>query len=58
MIGIPHHGRQIVAASLREDSMVLRRFASLPPVGRDIRGVVEITERMLTGRLPELLPGV
>lgn len=36
----------------------VRRFVSLPPVGRDIRGVVEITERMLTGRLPELLPAV
>ncbi len=30
----------------------------LPPIGREIRGVVELTERTLTSRLPELLPAV
>lgn len=33
-------------------------FASLPEVGRGVRGIVELTERMLTSRLPELLPAV
>ncbi|MCA1681013.1 MAG: EAL domain-containing protein, partial [Actinobacteria bacterium] len=34
------------------------RFESLPRVGRDMRGIVELTERTLTSRLAELLPAV
>ncbi|MGH2868265.1 MAG: EAL domain-containing protein [Solirubrobacteraceae bacterium] len=33
-------------------------FGSLPEIGRGLRGVVELTERMLTSRLAELLPAV
>lgn len=33
-------------------------FASLPQIGRDVRGIVELTERTLTSRLAELLPAV
>ena len=33
-------------------------FGPLPPMGRGVRGVVELTERTLTSRLPELLPAV
>ena len=33
-------------------------FGPLPPIGRGVRGVVELTERTLTSRLPELLPAV
>lgn len=33
-------------------------FGSLPPLGRGVRGVVELTERTLTSRLTELLPKV
>ena len=34
------------------------RFESLPRVGLDMRGIVELTERTLTSRLAELLPAV
>ena len=34
------------------------RFGSLPQIGRDVRGIVELTERTLTTRLAELLPAV
>jgi EAL domain-containing protein (putative c-di-GMP-specific phosphodiesterase class I) len=34
------------------------RFESLPQVGRDVRGIIELTERTLTSRLAELLPAV
>lgn len=34
------------------------RFGSLPVVPRDVRGIVEVTERMLTSHLAELLPAV
>lgn len=30
----------------------------LPPIGRRVRGIVELTERNMTRRLPELLPAV
>lgn len=33
-------------------------FGPLPPAGRSVRGVVELTERTLTNRLAELLPAV
>ena len=33
-------------------------FGPLPAMGRDVRGVVELTERTLTSRLAELLPAV
>lgn len=33
-------------------------FGPLPPLGPDLRGVVELTERTLTSRLAELLPAV
>ncbi|MEO6857109.1 MAG: EAL domain-containing protein [Solirubrobacteraceae bacterium] len=33
-------------------------FGALPPIERDQRGIVELTERMLTSRLAELLPAV
>jgi EAL domain-containing protein (putative c-di-GMP-specific phosphodiesterase class I) len=33
-------------------------FQSLPVIGRDVRGIVELTERTLTSRLAELLPAV
>lgn len=33
-------------------------FGPLPPIGRGVRGVVELTERTLTSRLAELLPAV
>jgi EAL domain-containing protein (putative c-di-GMP-specific phosphodiesterase class I) len=33
-------------------------FSALPPLGRGVRGVVELTERTLTSRLTELLPTV
>jgi EAL domain-containing protein (putative c-di-GMP-specific phosphodiesterase class I) len=33
-------------------------FESLPQIGRDVRGIVELTERTLTTRLAELLPAV
>jgi EAL domain-containing protein (putative c-di-GMP-specific phosphodiesterase class I) len=33
-------------------------FASLPRVRRDVRGMIELTERTLTTRLAELLPAV
>jgi len=33
-------------------------FGPLPPTGRGVRGVVELTERTLTSRLAELLPAV
>jgi EAL domain-containing protein (putative c-di-GMP-specific phosphodiesterase class I) len=34
------------------------RFESLPRIERDMRGIVELTERTLTSRLAELLPAV
>lgn len=34
------------------------RFGSLPAIGRDVRGIVELTERTLTSGLAELLPAV
>lgn len=34
------------------------RFESLPRIGPDVHGIVELTERMLTSRLAELLPAV
>lgn len=33
-------------------------FDALPPLGRGVRGVIELTERTLTSRLTELLPAV
>jgi EAL domain-containing protein (putative c-di-GMP-specific phosphodiesterase class I) len=33
-------------------------FGALPPLGRGVRGVVELTERTLTSHLTELLPSV
>ncbi|MEA2190575.1 MAG: hypothetical protein QOI73_696 [Solirubrobacteraceae bacterium] len=33
-------------------------FGPLPRIGRDVRGIVELTERTLTSRLAELLPAV
>jgi EAL domain-containing protein (putative c-di-GMP-specific phosphodiesterase class I) len=33
-------------------------FGPLPPIGHGVRGIVELTERTLTSRLPELLPAV
>ena len=33
-------------------------FRSLPRIGRDVRGIIELTERTLTTRLAELLPAV
>jgi EAL domain-containing protein (putative c-di-GMP-specific phosphodiesterase class I) len=33
-------------------------FGPLPPLGRGVRGVVELTERVLTSRLADLLPAV
>jgi EAL domain-containing protein (putative c-di-GMP-specific phosphodiesterase class I) len=33
-------------------------FRSLPMIGPDVRGIVELTERTLTSRLAELLPAV
>jgi len=33
-------------------------FGPLPPIGRGVRGVVELTERTLTSRLAELLPAL
>jgi EAL domain-containing protein (putative c-di-GMP-specific phosphodiesterase class I) len=33
-------------------------FGSLPQIGRDVRGIIELTERTLTTRLVELLPAV
>jgi DICT domain-containing protein len=33
-------------------------LGSLPPLARDVRGIVELTERTLTSRLAELLPAV
>lgn len=33
-------------------------FTSLPRVGRDVRGIIELTERTLTTHLAELLPAV
>jgi EAL domain-containing protein (putative c-di-GMP-specific phosphodiesterase class I) len=33
-------------------------FGPLPQLGRDVRGIVELTERTLTSRLAELLPAV
>jgi EAL domain-containing protein (putative c-di-GMP-specific phosphodiesterase class I) len=33
-------------------------FESLPEIGRGLRGIVELTERLLTSRLAELLPAV
>jgi EAL domain-containing protein (putative c-di-GMP-specific phosphodiesterase class I) len=33
-------------------------FGALPPLGRGVRGIVELTERTLTSRLTELLPAV
>jgi EAL domain-containing protein (putative c-di-GMP-specific phosphodiesterase class I) len=33
-------------------------FQPLPEIGRDVRGIVELTERTLTSRLAELLPAV
>jgi hypothetical protein len=33
-------------------------FGPLPAMGNGLRGVVELTERILTSRLPELLPAV
>jgi EAL domain-containing protein (putative c-di-GMP-specific phosphodiesterase class I) len=33
-------------------------FGPLPAIGHGVRGIVELTERTLTSRLPELLPAV
>ncbi len=33
-------------------------FGALPQIGRDVRGIIELTERTLTTRLVELLPAV
>ncbi len=33
-------------------------IGALPPIGRGVRGVIELTERTLTSRLVELLPAV
>ena len=33
-------------------------FASLPQIGQDVRGIVELTERTLTTQVAELLPAV
>ena len=33
-------------------------FGSLPQIGQDVRGIVELTERTLTTRVAELLPAV
>jgi EAL domain-containing protein (putative c-di-GMP-specific phosphodiesterase class I) len=33
-------------------------FGTLPPLGRDVRGIIELTERTLTNRLADLLPAV